>query len=308
MSLPKYVTGVLYFFDMMLMNIEQETAVHPTSPLPHLGLVLASPSPALAPYVHSYWFINREQTRPYPLEENLYPEGGVGIIFNAGDPILVDGTAVTAPAFLDATNSLRTRLGFQGRLALAGIRFHPGGAYPFLSPPLKELQNQSLALDQMLSPALAHSGEQLPTLPDLTQKISYLEEMLHRWLCPDRELSPAVQMALATIRQSKGQVSVKMLAAASFISQRQLERLFQTQVGMSAKTYARLVRVQTARARLRQAQPTAHLSQDLGFYDQSHFVRDFQAIMGLTPQQYRQNRALRQQKWQSAEVTQKDST
>ncbi len=290
------------------MDMTQHTAVHPLSPLPHLGLILVSPSPALAPYVHSYWFINHAWTRPFPLEENLYPEGGVGLIFNTGDPVLVDGTAVTAPAFLDATNSFRTRLGFQGQVALAGIRFHPGGAFPFLPLPLKEVQNLPVALDQIMSPALISWGERLADLPTLAQKTAHLEAILHRWYRPQRELLPDVHTALTAIRQTKGQIDLHALAEASFISQRQLERYFQVQVGLSAKTYARLVRVQTARARLRQAQPTAHLSQDLGFYDQSHFIRDFQAIMGLTPQQYRQNRALRQQKWQSAEVTQKDST
>jgi AraC-like DNA-binding protein len=290
------------------MDMTQDTAVHPTSPLPHLGLVLASPSPALAPYVHSYWFINRTWTRPYPLEENLYPEGGVGIIFNAGDPVLVDGTAVTAPAFLDATNSFRTRLGFQGRVALAGIRFHPGGAFPFLPLPLKEVHNLPVALDQILPPTLISWGTQLADLPTLAQKAAHLEAILHRWYRPQQELSPDIHTALTAIRQTKGQINLHALAEANFISQRQLERHFQAQVGLSAKTYARLVRVQTARIRLRQAQPTAHLSQDLGFYDQSHFIRDFQAIMGLTPQQYRQYRVLRQQKWQLAEVTQKDST
>lgn len=292
------------------MEMTPHTAVPPSSPLPHLGLILAAPSPALAPYVHSYWFINHAWTRPYPLEENLYPEGGVGVIFNAGDPVLVDGTAVTAPAFLDATNSFRTRLGFQGQVALAGIRFHPGGAFPFLPLPLKEVQNLPVALEQILSPALVSWSTQLAALPTTSQKAAHLEAMLHRWYRPQQELSPDIRTALTAIRQTQGQLNLRALAEANFISQRQLERHFQAQVGLSGKTYARLVRVQAARSLLRQATAVgaAHLSQDLGYYDQSHFIRDFQAIMGLTPQQYRHNRALRQQKWPSAAGSQKDST
>ncbi|MCL4261897.1 MAG: helix-turn-helix transcriptional regulator [Anaerolineae bacterium] len=285
----------------------QNTAVHPASPLPHLGLLLASPSPALAPYVHSYWFINRSWTRPLPLEEYLYPEGGLGVVFNSGDPIMVDGTAVTAPAFLDATNSFRTRLGFQQHTAVVGIRFHPGGAYPFFPMPLKELQNMPVALDQILPSALASQSEQLAALPTLPQKIAHLEYMLWQWQKPQRELATDTRTILAAIRQAQGQVNIKSLADARFISQRQLERLFQAQVGMSAKTYARLVRVQRARTALRQATPAAaHLSQDLGFYDQSHFIHEFRAIMGLTPQQYRQNRALRQQNRPAERLNQED--
>jgi transcriptional regulator GlxA family with amidase domain len=134
-------------------------------------------------------------------------------------------------------------------------------------------------------------------LPSLPQKVSHLEQLLGHWQKPQHRSSPVIHQALAVIKQTKGQMGIPSLAEICSIGQRQLERLFQTQVGMSAKTYARLVRVQTARAALRQEQPlaTAHLSQEMGFYDQSHFIREFQTLMGLTPQQYRQKRALRQQ-------------
>lgn len=293
---------------MMPMEAKQDTAVPLSSPLPHLGLVLASPSPALAPYVHSYWFVHRSWARPYLLEEQLYPGGGLGLVFNAGDPLLVNGTAVTSPAFLDATNSLRARLSFPQHTALVGVRFHPGGAYPFLPLPLKEVQNAPVALDHIL-PAMSPSvGERLAAAPTLPQKIAFLEEMLRQWRQPHRELSADARTSLNIIRQTQGQVNVKSLADAVCISQRQLERLFQTQVGMSAKTYARLVRVEQARAMLKQVLSTAvHLSQDLGYYDQSHFIHDFQAIMGQTPQQYRQRRAQRPQNGSSAGSSQEDS-
>jgi AraC-like DNA-binding protein len=33
-------------------------------------------------------------------------------------------------------------------------------------------------------------------------------------------------------------------------------------------------------------QSTARLAAELGFYDQAHFIREFSAVIGMTPQAY----------------------
>ena len=78
------------------------------------------------------------------------------------------------------------------------------------------------------------------------------------------------------------------------ISQRQLERLYKTQVGMSPKHYARLMRIMAARLALKQkpAQSNTRLAIDLGFYDQAHFIREFTAVIGMTPYRYMQRSRL----------------
>jgi AraC-like DNA-binding protein len=52
----------------------------------------------------------------------------------------------------------------------------------------------------------------------------------------------------------------------------------------------RLVRVEAARLALKQAQGAraAGIAADMGYYDQSHFIREFSAVVGLTPQAYLQ--------------------
>ncbi|MBV9789603.1 MAG: AraC family transcriptional regulator, partial [Chloroflexi bacterium] len=66
------------------------------------------------------------------------------------------------------------------------------------------------------------------------------------------------------------------------------ERLYQCQVGMSPKQYTQLLRVEKARLalkRMRQAS-TLNLAMELGFYDQPHFIREFSAVVGMTPYAY----------------------
>jgi transcriptional regulator GlxA family with amidase domain len=72
------------------------------------------------------------------------------------------------------------------------------------------------------------------------------------------------------------------------VSLRQLELQFKTQVGMSASRFIRIARFQRA-IRLKLVSPSlglATLAAECGYYDQSHFSREFKELSGLSPGRY----------------------
>jgi AraC-like DNA-binding protein len=74
------------------------------------------------------------------------------------------------------------------------------------------------------------------------------------------------------------------------LTARTLQRLFQRYVGVSPKWVLRRYRLHEAAAALAREQhrPWADVAADLGYFDQSHFIRDFTAAIGLTPGAYAQ--------------------
>ncbi|SMB91373.1 AraC family transcriptional regulator [Deinococcus hopiensis] len=94
--------------------------------------------------------------------------------------------------------------------------------------------------------------------------------------------------AAERIYRALGKVRVADLAEELNLSPRQLERLFAGQVGVSAKTLARLVRFEEAHFRIRQAPDTsvADLAFDLGFFDQAHLIKEFRALTLMTPRAF----------------------
>ena len=76
------------------------------------------------------------------------------------------------------------------------------------------------------------------------------------------------------------------------LTARTLQRLFQRYVGVSPKWVLRRYRLHEAAAALAREQdrPWAEVATDLGYFDQSHFIRDFTAAsnFGLTPVAYAQ--------------------
>jgi transcriptional regulator GlxA family with amidase domain len=86
-------------------------------------------------------------------------------------------------------------------------------------------------------------------------------------------------------------INVADLAAKACLSPSQLHREFARLFGTTPNRYLREVRVGVARHLLEAGeQSMAQIARHCGFYDQSHFTRQFKTSTGLTPRQYQSSR------------------
>lgn len=261
----------------------------PPSPLAYLGFQLIPPRPALHPYVRFFWSMRRATPLPAYHEERMYPRGGYGLVFNFGDTVCLDQQPVSEPLFLDGTTTFSRTIGVAGTVELLGVQFQEGGAYPVLGVPLAELRNETAILEILDRPTLLRLHTQLYEAPSLAARIQLLDAWLGQRLLLGNRCNMLIPASLKLLRERAGQLPIAQLAAACAISQRQLERYYQCQVGMSPKQYSQLLRVEAARLALKHthAPSTSYLAAELGFYDQAHFIREFCAVMGMTPTAYK---------------------
>ena len=91
------------------------------------------------------------------------------------------------------------------------------------------------------------------------------------------QLNDAVNRAVAEINHRSGNVKVRELAASCNLSERQLERLFVEQVGITPKLYARIQRFRSVLDHLQgfERPNLADIAASYGYTDQSHLARDF---------------------------------
>jgi len=259
--------------------------------LDDLGFKIFPPGEALRPYIRSYWIFRRETPLLTLHEEFMHPRAGYGIVFNFGDQLLLDGKPLPADVFLDGSNSISRKMGFRGRIELMGVRFYEGGSYPFLNIPLAELRDETHLLDVLRRSELLQVHRQLQELNSTSERMELLEAWLLKRIAAGAERDPLIPASLIELQRAQGLHPIPQLAEQFAISQRQLERLFQKQVGVTPKKYAQLFRVEQARLNLRRISPNtspnlALLAAELGFYDQSHFIRQFRSVIGMTPYRY----------------------
>lgn len=257
---------------------------------PHLadvGFERVAPSPALRPFVQWYWQIKSRGRVLTPRHEFMHADGSVGLVFNWGDPLQLNCGRFPQAISLDTISEKSKQLNLQGNVAAFGVLFQPGGAFPVLGVPMPELVSIEAVLAQTSFRDLPQLYEQLAERGTLREKIALVEGWLERQLGRARPQSPIIIPSLAAINRANGQLVIPQLAEVVALGQRQLERLYQEQVGLSPKKMAQLRRVRQARAALKQGgHSLTDIAYQCGFYDQAHFIREFKASTGLTPTAY----------------------
>ena len=81
-------------------------------------------------------------------------------------------------------------------------------------------------------------------------------------------------------------VPLARLADLAGVHRVSLVRAFRRCFGLPPHAWQIEMRIERARERLRRGADHADLAIDLGFYDQSHFIRHFKRIVGVTPGTY----------------------
>ncbi len=89
--------------------------------------------------------------------------------------------------------------------------------------------------------------------------------------------------------------SAASLAKQFEMSLRALQRLFNDYVGVGPKWVINRYRIHEAIARVQagHAVSWAALAQELGYFDQAHFINDFRKLVGETPADYASERSAR---------------
>ena len=102
------------------------------------------------------------------------------------------------------------------------------------------------------------------------------------------ERHPAVSFALDRFLGLRQPPSVSQVVEQVGFSQRRFIQLFADEVGLTPKLFCRVSRFQKVVqvAHTHEQINWTQVALDCGYYDQAHFVHDFQSFAGITPSDY----------------------
>lgn len=256
----------------------------PLGSLDHLGFNAFLPHTYLRNWVQCYW--TAQTSIPTTgFVENLYPDGGTGLI--------IDFTPNHLPTIsINATQTL-TQMHFSGKLDRMGIRFQPGGIYQLLDIEVPAIIGSEFNSDYLEIKAIIDLQHRIAAANSIDQRLNALESWLLQQAHRRNAQTGLIQHLLPRLQFSNE--SIDELSNQITISRRQLERKFREEVGLSPIQVKQFHRIRRARQIIMLHPETAltDVAQEVGFYDQAHFIRHFQKITGQTPGQYR-NRKMSQ--------------
>ncbi|WP_343690903.1 AraC family transcriptional regulator [Chitinophaga sp.] len=91
------------------------------------------------------------------------------------------------------------------------------------------------------------------------------------------------------LEKTAGDIDVGTLSSQSFWSARQINRYLNKILGIPLKSYSSILKCYAAYQKIK----AGDLNPDLGFYDQSHFIREIRKYTGTTPKVLLKNEAQR---------------
>ena len=168
------------------------------------------------------------------------------------------------------------------------IEFQPAGFFPLIGIQQSEL------IDKVVPFSIINTSLDLEIKKIFNESLSIdklilkLEELLISNI--KIEYSYEFILAIQLIIQNSGNISSQEISKKVLYSSRHLNRLFNQYLGLSMKSFSRLVRINKS-IKLLNNNKTSLMSicNELGFYDIPHFIKDFKIVCGITPQKYRAN-------------------
>ncbi|MFS2221698.1 helix-turn-helix domain-containing protein [Pantoea sp. B65] len=166
-----------------------------------------------------------------------------------------------------------------------GVRFAPGVIPDFLDVMAEELTDREFNFFDVV-PDARHACEQILRTPLFSQQIALFNTHFTPRLV--RKTSTVTSSIIRTILQQRGNIRVGQLEALTGYTCRTIQRQFRQDTGMSPKAFGRIMRCQAALNTLHQRGNISfsNLALDLGFSDQSHFLREFKKLVSTTPLDY----------------------
>ncbi|MCB0522720.1 MAG: AraC family transcriptional regulator [Lewinellaceae bacterium] len=255
------------------------------------------PHPALRKYIQGYWHIG---AGPSAESLSLVPDGYPELFFSL--------QGQSAAGLAGSSQSVLPKAGFIGQLTGLLISAPAPGAqvlyvkmYPWtpgllFRTPLWELNDRFVELEALSGDAVLRQwARDVGACGSFQEAAALLDAFLLRRLLALPEGNHFLRHAIWQIFLHHGTLDVDSLRGHINASRRYVEKQFKQHIGLPPKRYARLIRVKKASIFLLGQQFNGNIGavgSRLGYYDQSHFLKDFKAVTSLSPTAFLQQRGV----------------
>jgi AraC-like DNA-binding protein len=169
------------------------------------------------------------------------------------------------------------------RVACIEVRLSPLRAYSLLGIAPADLGCEVVSLDDVWGRRTLSLRERLADAVTWEERFALTRSFLVQRDDPTRTPDPEVAASWDRVVARRGQVMIGELAESCGWSRKRLWSRFESQIGLTPKRAAMLVRFRHAVEGLLAGRPAADVAADCGYTDQSHLSRDVSSFAGATP-------------------------
>lgn len=250
------------------------------------------PGHRLKQHVKCYYTYESESDAAFT--DTVFPSGNMEIIFNLGAgqwQTAVGEHFVTTPS-IELWGQIIRPLPIKsiGRNTMLGIRFYPHAAAYFVNDKVDLFTNQVADFRDLSDDAVKTLYAKLLETPTWNKRVELVEAwLLNRLTLSERKLNKitVINDIMQEMTQSDFFDNIENVASRYGITSRYLQKLFLQYTGLTPKLYSKINRFQHSLRLVTQKDSSlTAIAYDSGYFDQSHFIREFKSFTGLTPSGY----------------------
>ncbi|MFT3701331.1 MAG: helix-turn-helix transcriptional regulator [Agriterribacter sp.] len=242
--------------------------------------------PKLQPYIHHFGVLENDQASAHTQTFKIIADGCPGLIFQENPNSFLDNHNNKLPQlFLHGLTSSFSQKTVKGNYYNIGVYCKPHALKSIFGINANELTDTHVSLNEVMKNDLS---EQLLYEHSVDKRIDIITDFLCRQI--DKNKHRENLKAVYAIRKINTDTveDLSAIHSALNISERSLERIFKTNIGISPKLFFRICRFQAALDDIRtnKLNSLTGIAHQHSYADQSHFIRDFKAFTGVSPKQF----------------------
>jgi len=263
-------------------------------PESNLDFRVMLPCARLRPFVRYYWILKCHGAAA-STDEYLAPDGFEELIFSYAGRFRrteIQGQQVSrdvlASSYVVGCKTVGVNCLRLDDLCMVGVKLWPNSLYSLLGIPMSELRGRPLPLGTLRDRKLLELESKIHD----ARSEEEIKRVLDASLCPaelSRRSGGLVGMSVSRIFQARGDIVIDRILKSEGAHYRTAERAFRERVGVPPKQLAKVVRFKHAYTTLNRRTSCASAARsplDFGYYDASHFLKDFRLFTGTSPRQF----------------------
>jgi AraC-like DNA-binding protein len=237
--------------------------------------------------IECYWIVEDDDTTV--ARQKIIPDGFTEMIFHFADNYRIN---------LGGTWQRQSKSLFAGQIKghfylentgatnIIGVKLKPAAVAHLFEVAMKPFTDRVVDIKQATGTGMKALEASIRKAQDDNERVRLINEFFSG-KCESYPHEHPVDKALDMIFARKGMVPVSDICKELSVGDRYIQQLFQKYVGLSPKFLARIVRFSYIFQVIKEKNPDwAGVVYEAGYYDQSHFIRNFKAFTGEDPSEY----------------------
>lgn len=249
------------------------------------------PSKPLSPYVQKYLIIKTEEG----IENQILPNPHLVLSFQLSGSLQsteFEHTYDLPRMGIAGFRKSARKISYTKKSSALLVLLTEIGAAKFFQEPISDFYEKTLSLELFIPKRFITEIEEklFESTSDL-KRISSIENFLLQNK-KERNIEPIVSETLLRIKNANGNLKIKDLHRGLPSSLDSLEKKFKYSVGTTIKHYSNLLRIRSAISSYSNQMHLTELSYISGYFDQSHFNKDFKLYTGESPKTFFQHKQI----------------